>query len=472
MQLRALLAEAGMTGAPIAGAGDPEVATIEIDSRRVVAGSLFGCVPGAVTDGHRHAGAAVAAGAVALVVERPVEAQVPQVVVPSTRAALGPLAAALWGAPSAAMAVVGVTGTNGKTTTVGLLAAIFAAHGWTTATIGTLTQVRTTPEAPDLQRRLAELRAAGTRAVAMEVSSHALDQHRVDATHFAAGVLTNVTQDHLDYHGSMQAYFEAKARLFEPGRAALAVVNRDDAWGQRLLERLRGGPTPTVSFGLGDADGLNLSPGGSRFTWRGVPVALPLAGRFNVANALAAATTAADLGIATDTIAAGLAAAPAVPGRFERFDAGQPFTVVVDYAHTPDALAAVLRAAREVATGRTIVVFGAGGDRDRAKRPLMGAAAASGADLAVVTSDNPRSEDPAAIIAEVLAGTGGAASIETVPDRRAAIARALDVARPGDVVVVAGKGHEQGQDHGGRIDPFDDATEVRSALAALGWDAS
>ena len=470
MRLRELLAAAGLADAPVVGEADPVVAAVEMDSRRVTPRTLFACVPGGRSDGHDHAGAAVAGGAVALVVERRLDVAVPQVVVASTRAVLGPLAAVVAGQPSASMTVVGVTGTNGKTTTVGLLAAIFTAHGWPTGTIGTLTQARTTPEAPELQRRLAELRDQGHAAVAMEVSSHALDQHRVDATHFAAGVLTNVTQDHLDYHGTMQDYFDAKARLFEPGRCGVAVVHRDDPWGRRLLDRLAGGPTPVETFGLDDAEGLTMTTAGSRFAWRGTEVALPLAGRFNVANALAAATTAAALGVGVDAVAVGLGGAGPVRGRFERVDAGQPFAVVVDYAHTPDGLVAALAAARELATGRTVVVFGAGGDRDRAKRPLMGAAAAEGADVVVVTSDNPRSEDPAAIIEAVVAGIPAGREVRVEPDRRAAIALALADAAAGDVVVVAGKGHEQGQDLGDRVEPFDDATEVRVALAALGWE--
>ena len=471
MRLRSLLAEAGLEGAPVEGAADPEVVSVEMDTRQVVPGALFACVPGARSDGHDFAAAAVEAGAVAVVVERRVDVTVPQVIVPSARAALGPLADAAAGHPSRAMTVVGVTGTHGKTPTVGLLAAIFGAHGWTTATIGTLTQVRTTPEAPDLQRRLAGLRAGGTQAVAMEVSSHALDQRRVDATHFAAGVLTNVTQDHLDYHRTMEAYFEAKARLFEAGRVGVAVVNRDDPWGRRLLDRLRGSGLATETYGFDDVDDLRMTPAGSAFRWRGEDVVLPVAGRFNVANALAAATTSAALGVAAPTVAAGLAAMAQVRGRFERVDAGQPFTVVVDYAHTPDALAAVLRSAREIATGRVLVVFGAGGDRDRAKRPLMAAAAATGADVVVVTSDNPRSEDPTAIIDAVVAGIPADHRASTVvePDRRAAIAAVVAAAGPGDVVVVAGKGHEQGQDFGDRVEAFDDVTEARAALSAAGW---
>lgn len=473
MRLRALLAAGGLPGAEVRGAGsgsdDPDILGLTLDSRAVGSGSLFACVPGVHSDGHDFAASAVAAGAVALLVERTVDLPVPQVVVPSVRAALGPLADAFYDHPSAALRVVAVTGTNGKTTTVSLLAGIFEAHGWTTATIGTLTQARTTPEAPDLQGRLAQLRDAGTEAVAMEVSSHALAQHRTDATRFVAGVFTNVTQDHLDYHGTMEAYFEAKARLFAPGRLGVAVVNRDDPWGRRLLDRLGEQGDEVVTYGMADAGDVVLEAGGSRFGWDGEPVHLHLAGRFNVANALAAATTARALGIPARTVASGLSAVRGVPGRFEAIDAGQPFNVVVDYAHTPDGLATALTAAREVTAGRLLVVFGAGGDRDRDKRPLMGEVAARGADLAIVTSDNPRHEDPQAIIDQVVAGAPAATRdrVRVEPDRRAAIGMALSVADAGDMVLIAGKGHETGQDFGYRVEPFDDALEARAALERI-----
>jgi UDP-N-acetylmuramoyl-L-alanyl-D-glutamate--2,6-diaminopimelate ligase len=347
-----------------------------------------------------------------------------------------------------------------------LLAGIFSAHGWRTDTIGTLTQVRTTPEAPDLQARLAHLREAGTEAVAMEVSSHALAQHRIDATRFAAGVLTNVTQDHLDFHRTMEDYFEAKARLFVPGRIALAVVNRDDPWGRRLLERLGGGPVPVETFGDADATDVVLRAEGSRWRWDGHDYRLALAGRFNVRNALAAATCARALGVSPDAIADGLASVHGIPGRFQRVDVGQPFTVVVDYAHTPDGLAAALGAAREVTTGRIVVVFGAGGDRDRDKRPAMGEAAARLADHVIVTSDNPRRENPTAIIEAVVAGVPDSllGRVTVQEDRRAAIAAAVAIAAAGDLVLVAGKGHEQGQDLGDHVEPFDDVGEARAAL--------
>lgn len=452
----------------LVGDGATDVTAISLNSRTVRPGTLFVCVVGADHDGHDFAAAAVAEGAVAVMAERPLDVAVPQLIVGSTRAAVGPLADALWGHPSrSGLRVIGVTGTNGKTTTCALVEAILDAHGWRTTALGTLTQARTTPEAPELQAKLAEWRDQGGSAVAMEVSSHALDQRRTDAVHFVAGVLTNVTQDHLDYHRTMDAYFEAKARLFEPGRVELAVVNRADTWGRILIERLSSRGAAVETFATEDAHGLELAPAGSRFDWQGQQVKLNLGGRFNVENALAAATTARALGVPAATIATGLESVARVPGRFESVDAGQPFTVLVDYAHTPDGLDKALRSARELTTGRLIVVFGAGGDRDHEKRPLMGAVTARLADLSVVTSDNPRSEDPGAIIAAVMEGAPTKDRLVVEVDRAAAIATAVAAAGPGDVVVVAGKGHEKGQDIGGRTLPFDDVATARAALERI-----
>ena len=296
----------------------------------------------------------------------------------------------------------------------------------------------------------------------MEVSSHALAQHRVDGVRFAVGVFTNLTQDHLDFHRTMDDYFAAKARLFEPGRSETAVINADDPWGQRLLGSVA---VPAAAYSIADAGDLELGPQGASFTWAGTPVRLQLRGRFNVLNALAAATAARQLGIPVGAIAAGLGRVGSVPGRFETVDAGQPFTVVIDYAHTPDALERALTAARELTTGRLLVVFGAGGDKDRAKRPLMGEAATRLADLAVLTSDNPRSEDPLAIIAEVQAGADDARLV-VEPDRADAIRLAVDRAEPGDVVVIAGKGHETGQRFKDHTIPFDDRIVAREILEA------
>ena len=447
-----------------------EVADLAHDSRRVLPGSLFVCVPGARADGHDHAVAAVAAGAVAVVCERSVDVDVPQALVGDARAAMAPLADRFFGEPTSTLRVAGVTGTNGKTTTAYLTRAILEAAGISCGLLGTIEQVvggvaepveRTTPEAIDLQRTFRRMLDAGDRACAMEVSSHALALHRVDGVRFAAAAFTNLSQDHLDFHGSMEEYFAAKARLFD-GRCPTAT-NAADAYGSRLQATISyGDPTAQIR-----ADDLRLEPGGSWFrlvTPAGeVPVQTPLRGAFNVANVLAAASLAHLMDVPLQVIAAGIESVSGVPGRLEPVEAGQPFTVLVDYAHTPAALATVLATARAITRGRLIVVFGCGGDRDRAKRPLMGEVAARLADDVVVTSDNPRAEDPDAIIAEILAGIGRPVMVE--PDRRTAIRTALARAGEADVVVIAGKGHEQGQETAGSTLPFDDRVVVLEALA-------
>jgi UDP-N-acetylmuramoyl-L-alanyl-D-glutamate--2,6-diaminopimelate ligase len=440
------------------------------DTRAVTGGALFCCVRGSRADGHDLAAAAIERGAVALVVDHALPLEVPQMVVADVRAALGPVAAAFWDHPSHHLAVLGVTGTAGKTTVTHLLAAILAADGRPCGVVGTLSGARTTPEAPELQALLAEHRRRGDVAVAMEVSSHGLEMGRVDATRFAVGMFTNLSQDHLDFHGTMEAYFAAKARLFDPGVSERAVVCADDPWGRRLLDRLRGrGDVEVHPYRLADAADLSLSPSGAALTWRGQRIELGLAGRFNVRNAVGAATAAAAAGVGPAAVARGLAGAAAVPGRFEAVDAGQPFTVIVDYSHKPDALDQALRAARELVTGRAglTVVFGCGGDRDAAKRPLMGEVATRLADDVVLTSDNPRSEDPLAIIDDIARGVPAGARVRIEPDRRRAIALALGAARPGGVVVVAGKGHETTQVVGDRTVPFDDRVVAREALAHL-----
>ena len=447
--------------------GDPastEVAAVTHDSRALVPGALFCCVPGVHVDGHEFAAEAVEAGAVALLCERVLPLEVTQVMVGDARAAMAPVAAAFWDHPSRHLDVVGITGTNGKTTTAHLLGAVLEAGGRRTGVIGTLSGERTTPEAPDLQLRLAAFRDEGATAVAMEVSSHALALHRADATWFAVAVFTNLSQDHLDFHGSMDDYFEAKATLFDPTRAAVAVVNADDTGGRRLLDRAR---LPTRPFSLQDAADLQVGPLASTFRWEGQRVRLKLGGRFNVVNALAAAAAARELGVAPADVARGLSSATPVPGRFESVDGGQPFAVVVDYAHTPAGLEEVLQAAAEAGEGRVLLVFGCGGDRDRAKRPEMGEVATRLADLAVLTSDNPRGEDPLAIIEGVRSGVARAEVLRVEPDRRAAIALALAAAAPGDVVVIAGKGHETEQRFAGHGVPFDDRVVARQELDRL-----
>jgi UDP-N-acetylmuramoyl-L-alanyl-D-glutamate--2,6-diaminopimelate ligase len=504
MRLEQLVATSGLADrARILGDSAVDVADLAYDSRRAGAGTLFFCVVGEKRDGHEFAGQVVAAGAAALVVERELDVGVPQVVVPSARAAMAPFAAAFWGDPTAELKVVGVTGTNGKTTTAHLTREILDAAGIQTGLLGTVKQMvggeeepveRTTPEGIDLQETFRRMLEGGDRACAMEVSSHAMVLHRADAIHFDAAVFTNLTQDHLDFHADMEDYFAAKRMLFaaDPG---VRIVNVDDPYGRRLaaefdcltfsaegadadyrasdVEFDAAGATFTVSppppsMGRKLQSGLSLRPidGEVRLRTR-------MPGHFNVANALGAFAAAEALGVDAAGAAAGLAAAARVPGRFEPIDEGQGFAVLVDYAHTPDSIENVLRAARRLTSGRLIAVFGAGGDRDRAKRPLMGRAAGGLSDLAVVTSDNPRSEDPEAIVAEVAAGAreGGAEPTVEV-DRRAAIALALGRAEPGDTVVIAGKGHEQGQEfEGGRKVPFDDRAVAREELRRLGSPA-
>jgi UDP-N-acetylmuramoyl-L-alanyl-D-glutamate--2,6-diaminopimelate ligase len=444
------------------GAGETEITAVVHDTRDVQPGALFCCVPGAHVDGHDLASSAVEQGASALLVERAVGAGVPELLVPSVREALGPVAAAFWDHPSRSLTVVGVTGTSGKTTTTHLLGAILDAHGWPTSVLGTLSGPRTTPEAPELQARLAAERDAGRVAVSMEVSSHALSLGRVRATRFATSVFTNLSHEHLDFHRDLDDYFEAKALLFTPAYTDAAVVNLDDERGRELMARSL---VPTEGYSLADATDVEVGSTRSRFTWHGASIEVPMGGRFNVSNALAAATAAAHLGVDPATIAAGLAAAPPVPGRFEPIDEGQPFAVLVDYSHKPGALAGALGAAREAAPGgKVILVFGAGGDRDSSKRPEMGEVASHLADRVLLTSDNPRGEDPLAIIEAIRSGMSGPAETTVEPDRATAIALAIGAAEAGDVVLIAGKGHEAAQVVGDRTLPFDDRDVARTAL--------
>jgi UDP-N-acetylmuramoyl-L-alanyl-D-glutamate--2,6-diaminopimelate ligase len=473
-----------MTLRELLGAG-PEVPVRDLayDNRAVGPGTLFFCVPGFTRDGHDFAPDAVARGAVALVVQRPLDLGVPEVEVPDVRAAMAVAAARLAGDPTAVLPVVGITGTNGKTTTAFLVRAILEGAGRPCGLLGTVKSVvggedrpveRTTPEAIDLQRTFREMLEAGDQACAMEVSSHALELRRADGIHFRAAVFTNLGQDHLDFHPDMEHYFQAKRRLFASPLTRVRIANADDAAGRRLIAEF----PDTRTFGVAAAEAdyratdVQSTFSGTTFTAHtpdgAFSARLPLPGAFNVLNALGAWAAARAVGVAPEAIPPALAAAELPPGRFQPVDEGQEFAVFVDYSHKPDALENVLRAARRLAgERRVIVVFGAGGDRDRGKRPQMGAIAAREADLAIVTSDNPRSEEPEAIIAEILAGVGEAPNVRADPDRRRAIGAAIDLAEPGDVVVIAGKGHEQGQEFaGGRKEPFDDAAVARAALRA------
>ena len=454
--------------------GEPaatEVVGVEFDSRKVGPGSLFCCVPGEHTDGHLFAGLAVRQGATGLLCDRPLDLPVTQIQVPAgaVRPAMAQVAAAFYGHPSRALTMVGVTGTNGKTTVTRLVGELLEHAGIRTGVIGTLDGARTTPESPDLQRRLHQFRSEDRAAVAMEVSSHALTQERVDAIVFDVAAFTNLSRDHLDHHGSMEAYFEAKADLFDPARSRVAVINVDDPWGRRLADRLEG--SAVIEVRRADAGGITSTVGRSTFTWRGFPVSLPLTGTFNVDNALLAAAVALELGVNEELVASGLSSVHGVPGRMQVVADGSPCSVVVDYAHTPAGLAAALTSLREIIGGsRLICVFGCGGDRDRGKRPEMGAVAGRLADLVVLTSDNPRSEDPSAIIDEIRSGLDRSIGVVVEEDRARAIRAAIAQARSGDVVLVAGKGHETTQTLGTTVLPFDDRVEAARALAEVAGD--
>lgn len=473
----------------VTGNAPPAIAGLASDSRGVQPGDCFVAVPGFRQDGRRFVADAVARGASLVVTEgEPIDVPVAQVLVPSTRVALARLAAAYYGAPSRELTVVGITGTNGKTTTSYLVEALLRARGLATGVIGTIQYVigserqkasQTTPEALDLQRMLARMRDTGVRGVAMEVSSHALALARVEGIEFDVAVFTNLTQDHLDFHGTLDAYRQTKRRLFEllaesskPRRTA--VLNVDDPSGPATVQGLA---VPVLTFGLGRSaevrpttfesglEGIRMTvdtPSG------GLAVTSPLIGEHNVMNLLGAVAVGLALGIDRPAIEAALASVTGVPGRFEQVRAGQPFLVVVDYAHTPDALERVLTTARKLTPGRLGVAFGCGGDRDRGKRPQMGEIAARLADRVWLTSDNPRSEVPQAIIDEIAAGVDRVWADDErcarLPDRHEAIRTALKWARPGDTVVIAGKGHETYQIVGSEVFPFDDRVVARQVL--------
>jgi UDP-N-acetylmuramoyl-L-alanyl-D-glutamate--2,6-diaminopimelate ligase len=456
-----------------------EVTGATHDSRAVQPGDLYAALPGAKAHGADFAAEVAAAGAVAVLTDEAGAARfegLPVLVAENPRGVLGEVARWVHDDPAADLLLLGVTGTNGKTTTAFLLEAGLRAAGHTTALLGTvltrigddvLPSVRTTPEATDLMAMLAAMRERRVSAVAMEVSSHALALGRVDGLVYDVAAFTNLSQDHLDFHPTMADYEAAKAALFTPAHSRRGVVNSEDPAGRRIAQTRA---VPITTYGE-DADWtareVDLRGDGSTFRLLGpegsLRVELALPGAFNVANAVCAIVTLVTAGVPLAVAGEGVARLRGVPGRMERVDAGQPFLALVDYAHTPEAVATLLSAVRSITRGRVIVVLGCGGDRDRAKRPLMGRAAVAGADVAILTSDNPRSEDPMAILAEMSAEAPGAV---VQPDRRAAIRAAVEAARPGDAVVVAGKGHETGQEAGGVVTPFDDRVVLREALEA------
>ena len=500
-----------------------ELCDVEHDSRRVTEGSLFACIPGLQSDGHDYAQAAIDAGARALLVQNVIpNCVVPQLLVASVRRALGLAAAAVYEHPSKKTDLVGVTGTNGKTTTVRIIASLLVSAGFGVCEIGTLTGVRTTPEASELQRLIATSVDEGNRSVVMEVSSHALSQHRVDACTFRVVVFTNLGHDHLDYHKTSEAYFMAKAKLFDPEKAERAIINTTTEAGQRLVRIAESRLLPITEINENSMQIIRIGVRSSLFEWRDELVHLPLGGAFNVVNAVTAAETAVLLGLSSRFIVEALADVPQIPGRFEsvelpvsrtgsaymnqdlaveeaQFNSGQRdrsenaeksndkplrstaltseandpirntrenFRVIVDYAHTPEGIESVLKAARAVTEGRLMIVFGAGGDRDHVKRPVMGRVAEKLADLVVLTNDNPRSEAPQLIIADITEGMSGSPDlIET--DRRLAIRYALTEADSGDVIVIAGKGHENVQIIGCEEYEFDDRQVTQDELLRL-----
>jgi UDP-N-acetylmuramoyl-L-alanyl-D-glutamate--2,6-diaminopimelate ligase len=489
---------AGLGTATLLG-NDVEVTGLSAASERVGPGDLFAGVSGEHAHGARFAGRAVELGAVAVLTDPAGAAQVPAgvplLVVTDVRAVLGRLAAAVYGEPSSRLAVVGITGTSGKTTTTYLVRAGLQAAGITSGLIGTVATLIddesvdtgfTTPEAPDLQALLAVMAERAVSTVVMEVSSHALALGRADGVDFAVGAFTNLSQDHLDLHGDMESYFAAKSRLFD-GRARSAIVMVDDDWGLRLAATAR--PAPITVSTVSTVSTVGTVCGNDGATWQardisraddgsttfravgpGVDVVTGarIPGTYNVANALLALAILHQLDIPVELSAPAVASA-AVPGRMERVDTGQPYLAVVDYSHKPAAVAGALRALRDLTAGRLLIVLGCGGDRDRVKRPIMGQVAADGADVVFVTDDNPRSEDPAEIRRAILAGIAPAdlaGRVHEVPGRGAAIAAAVDCARPGDTVLVAGKGHEAGQEIAGVVYPFDDRVELRRAIEA------
>jgi UDP-N-acetylmuramoyl-L-alanyl-D-glutamate--2,6-diaminopimelate ligase len=479
----------------IAQSGNPQITGVEYDSRRVNRGDVFVAMQGGLSDGNKFIDQAIAAGAAAVVTDSDrTPDNVPWARVIHGRRALAGLSSNLYGRPGEKLAITGITGTNGKSTAAFLMEAILGAGGRKSALVGTIEYhvagkvipaPHTTPEPLELQRLFHDALESGATEVVMEVSSHALAQERIFGVRFDVAVFTNLTRDHLDYHGTMDEYFSAKRILFAGCGAAaprVAVLNTDDEYALQLVKFCKNHGSEVITYGLSKADfrcaKLEITPQGMRFDLVTpddlIPVTSPLIGRVNVYNILAASAAAYARGCASESVSSGIAGLARVPGRFERVDCGQPFTVVVDYAHTDDALRNLTSLAREFVKptgGRVITVFGCGGDRDRSKRPLMGEAAGLGSDFVVLTSDNPRSEDPLAIINDACIGLQrSGAKYSTEPDRRAGIQLALNEARAGDIVLIAGKGHEQMQISRTGTAPFDDRKVASEVLRDLGYD--
>jgi UDP-N-acetylmuramoyl-L-alanyl-D-glutamate--2,6-diaminopimelate ligase len=481
---RTVRALAEIVGGVVHGDPDVDVSDVTHDSREAGRGTLFVAVQGATFDGHDYVPDAVAAGCPAVCVTRPMRSGASEIVVEETRQAMGPISSLVHGNPSHDLDVIGVTGTNGKTTVTHYIDSIASANGLKSGLIGTVETrlgdvsfptVRTTPEAPELQRLLRSMGEAGADLVNVEVSSHALDMERVSGTRFAVAAFTNLSRDHLDYHGTMEAYRSAKLRLFADYEVGTAVINIDDPVGAGIAHAHRGRVVRVGAGGDVAANEVETSLDGSTFQiltpYGAAAVFAPVVGRFNVDNLLIAIGSCLALGISLEATVDAAGRLDTVPGRFELVSGDSPVTVIVDYAHTPEGVGKAIGVAREATSGRVIALVGAGGDRDRDKRPLMGEAAAR-SDIPVITSDNPRSEDPESIIAEVILGVdGGGGGLIVEPDRRLAIEKAIGVAHPGDVVLILGKGHETGQEISGTLHPFDDRLEARRVLG-LGASAT
>jgi UDP-N-acetylmuramoyl-L-alanyl-D-glutamate--2,6-diaminopimelate ligase len=478
-------------GAVLTGSPEQEIVSVEYDSRKIRPGALFVAIRGYSVDGNRFIGEAVKRGVVGVVTDDPaVQAETSVFIrVPDARKALAVMSSRILGDPQESLIMTAVTGTNGKTTTTYMVKSIFEAAGLSCGLIGTIAHevagvrrpsLNTTPESRDIHQMLAEMVAAGQHACIMEASSHALTLSRVYGIRFRAVAFTNITRDHLDFHGTFEEYLEAKSILFSGlSGDATAVVNSDDPYAEHIIAHSRGGKV--LTYGFGEKNDIYpteyvLTAKGSDITLATpsgtIACRLPIPGAFNISNAMAAAGIALGCGIAPSVIEKGLAGMPMVKGRYEIIDEGQPFTVIIDYAHTPDALGRILTSAREITKGRLIVVFGCGGDRDRGKRPQMGAQASTLADFTIVTSDNPRTEDPAEIIREIVGGIPEMAQFKTFIDREEGIMEALKFAGPEDTVVIAGKGHEDYQIVGSEKLHFDDAESVRRLIKAMEWKAT